>query len=209
MIYAVANTKGGVGKTTIAVHLAICAMNVGTTLLIDADKQGSAACWTAWRSSMPQMYQTPKAVTLSGTSIIREGKDMSAHFNNTIIDVGGRDSDALRASLLLADKVIIPIGVSGLEAAALDDLLAIISGARAFNTNFTAKVLLAKVDSRAGDIDAMRTHILSLGMQVYDTVIKERVAYRRAVGNGEVVHDQELDKKAMQEITMLWEEVSK
>ena len=49
MIYAVVNTKGGVGKTTTAVHLATMLSRLGETLLIDGDPQASAASWAAWR----------------------------------------------------------------------------------------------------------------------------------------------------------------
>lgn len=49
MIYAVVNTKGGVGKTTTAVHLATMLARTERTLLIDGDPQTSAASWAAWR----------------------------------------------------------------------------------------------------------------------------------------------------------------
>ena len=45
MIYAVVNTKGGVGKTTVAVHLATMLTRQGKVLLIDGDPQQSAASW--------------------------------------------------------------------------------------------------------------------------------------------------------------------
>jgi len=49
MIFACVNTKGGVGKTTTAVHLAVMLARQGKTLLIDGDPQASAASWAAWR----------------------------------------------------------------------------------------------------------------------------------------------------------------
>ncbi len=54
MIYAVVNTKGGVGKTTTAVHLATMLTRLGKALLIDADPQPSAASWAAWRRDNPK-----------------------------------------------------------------------------------------------------------------------------------------------------------
>ncbi|MEP9781904.1 ParA family protein, partial [Xanthomonas euvesicatoria] len=49
MVFACVNTKGGVGKTTTAVHLAVMLARQGKTLLIDGDPQASAASWAAWR----------------------------------------------------------------------------------------------------------------------------------------------------------------
>src|SRR5690349_7749300 len=49
MKIGVVNTKGGVGKTTIAVHLAAMLAGQAPTLLIDGDPQGSAVSWAAWR----------------------------------------------------------------------------------------------------------------------------------------------------------------
>lgn len=48
-VYAVASTKGGVGKTSTALHLATMLAKQGNTLLIDGDPQASAAKWAGWR----------------------------------------------------------------------------------------------------------------------------------------------------------------
>lgn len=61
MIFACVNTKGGVGKTTMSVHLAVMLARQGKTLLIDGDPQASAASWAAWRGSKPEPPKIPSA----------------------------------------------------------------------------------------------------------------------------------------------------
>ena len=65
MIYAVVNTKGGVGKTTIAVHLATMLARLGKTLLIDGDPQASSASWAAWRRDNPGHGPSPTTTCLA------------------------------------------------------------------------------------------------------------------------------------------------
>ncbi len=115
MIYAVVNTKGGVGKTTTAVHLATMLAREGNTLLIDGDPQASAASWAAWRRDNPEYSPSPTTTCLTGKAILSEGKQLAIGFKNVVVDAGGRDSIGLRSALLLAQKAIIPIGAHYIE----------------------------------------------------------------------------------------------
>lgn len=90
MIYAVVNTKGGVGKTTTAVHLATMLSRTGTALLIDGDPQASAASWAAWRRDNPAYDPSPTTTCLTGKAIFNEGKALSGGFDNVVVDVGER-----------------------------------------------------------------------------------------------------------------------
>jgi len=88
MKYAVVNTKGGVGKTTTAVHLATLLARQGPTLLIDADPQASAASWAAWRRDSGRS-PSPTTTILVGKAVLDEGKTLAAGFAHTVIDAGG------------------------------------------------------------------------------------------------------------------------
>src|SRR5690348_8761522 len=120
MRYAVVNTKGGVGKTTMACHLAAHLASVSKTLLIDGDTQESAATWAAWRRDSAQfsILPSPNTVRLKGKAISVEGLELSAAFENTVVDAGGRDAPGLRNSLLLAQLAVVPVGASDLDSAA-------------------------------------------------------------------------------------------
>jgi len=196
MRIAVVNTKGGVGKTTLAVHLATMLEAQQATLLIDGDPQASAASWAAWRRE-PEIVLgrpitrsvNPTTVCLAGRAVFSEGAEVARQFAHTVIDAGGRDSASLRAALLLAERAIVPVGASTLDAAALTDLLEIADLARELNPQLRLRVLLSRIDPRTRDAGEMLTYLAEQRLEVLDARICERVAYRRAVGDGLTVDE--------------------
>jgi chromosome partitioning protein len=207
MIYAVVNSKGGVGKTTTAVHLAAMLAKKGSTLLIDGDPQASAASWAAWRRDT-DFFPSPTTTCLAGKAILAEGKELSKGFDNAVVDAGGRDSTALRSALLLAQRAIIPIGASNLDAAALTDLLTIVDLARDYNPDLDVRVLLTRVDSRTKDTGEMLQFLAEQKLNVLNGRICERVAFRRAIGEGATVCELGKDQAAIGEIQAFFAEVT-
>ena len=199
MIYAVVNTKGGVGKTTTAVHLAVMLCREGTTLLIDSDPQASAASWAAWRRET-DYSPTPTTTCLSGKAVLSEGKQLATGFDNVVVDAGGRDSIALRSSLLLAQRAIIPVGASNLDAAAMTDLLEVVELARDYNPALDVRVLLTRVDSRTKDTVDMLNFLVEHKLTVLPSKVCERVAFRRAIGEGATVAELGRDAQAIIEM---------
>ena len=207
MIYAVVNTKGGVGKTTTAVHLATMLARQGKTLLIDGDPQNSAASWAAWRRENPNYAPSPTTTCLAGKAILSEGKHLAAGFDSVVVDAGGRDSVGLRSSLLLAQKAIIPIGASNLDAAALTDLMTVVELARDYNPELDVRVLLTRVDPRTKDAADMLNFLAEQKLVVLPTQVCERVAFRRAIGEGAIVQELGRDLAAIAEMEAFFKEI--
>lgn len=206
MIFACVNTKGGVGKTTTAVHLAVMLAREGRTLLIDGDPQASAASWAAWRRET-SLEPSPTTTCLAGKAILSEGKSLSAGFDHVVVDAGGRDSVGLRSALLLARAAIIPVGASNLDAAALTDLLEVVDLARDYNPSLDVRVLLTRVDPRTKDAAEMLQFLADQKLAVLETKVCERVAFRRAIGEGATVQELGKDQAAVAEMEAFFREV--
>ena len=110
MIITVGNIKGGVGKTTLAVNLAIHAgKNLGkSVVLIDSDDQSTATLFTEIREqeSEPANYT---CVSVRGGQVRSQGLALAKRFDITVIDCGGRDTEAFRAALTICDVLVAPL----------------------------------------------------------------------------------------------------
>jgi chromosome partitioning protein len=206
-IFACVNTKGGVGKTTTAIHLAVMLAREDMTLLIDGDPQASAASWAAWRREKPEYDPSPTTTCLSGKAIFAEGKQLAQGFAHAVVDAGGRDSVGLRSALLLAQCAIIPVGASQLDAAALTDLMTVVDLARDYNPELDVRILLTRIDPRTKDAAEMIAFLREQKLVVLPTMICERVAFRRAIGEGATVHEIGKDQAAIREVDAFFHEV--
>lgn len=207
-IFACVNTKGGVGKTTTAVHLAVLLAEENRTLLIDGDPQTSAATWAAWRRERPEYVTSPTTTCLTGKAILNEGRQLAEGYAHTVVDAGGRDSVGLRSALLLAHIAIIPIGASHLDAAAMTDVMTVVDLARDYNPDLDVRVLLTRIDQRTRDTTEMLEFLHEQKLNVMKSMICERVAFRRAIGEGATVQELGRDSRAVEEIKAFFHEVT-
>lgn len=207
MIVSIINTKGGVGKTTIAIHIASLLSRTGPTLLIDGDLQASAASWAAWRRET-EYSPSPVTVCLIGKAVFNEGKTLCTNYQYTVVDAGGRDSHAFRSALLLADVSIVPIGASSLDTSALTDVLTVVDEAKDFNPKVRVKALMNRIDTRTKDTSDLQAFLKEHHIPVFNTRVCERVAFRRSVNQGCIVHEFGKDPAAIAEIDNLMREIN-
>lgn len=207
MIYLVAHTKGGVTKSTLAVHLAAHFSTKGKTLLIDTDKQATAATWSSWRSDQ-KVKNSPTTVILLGDQVFKQGKVLANDYDFVIIDSGGKDNQGMRYAMLLADHLIIPTADSDFDTAAFDDMKEIIEGAKINNEKLTAKVVLSRVHSARKYAPAeLKEFLTDRGFELYKTMIPQLDAFKDATNKGLTVFETKTSQQASNSIKSLIKEL--
>lgn len=131
MIITVGNTKGGVGKTTIAVNLAIARALAGRDVwLIDGDRQGTAQTAISIRAEAGHTPGIACATYPDGPTLRTQVQQQAAKFDDVVIDAGGRDSTALRAALVLSDVLLVPFQPRSYDVWALNDIAGLVDDTR-------------------------------------------------------------------------------
>lgn len=190
MKYAIAGEKGGSGKTTLSTQLAISMARYGQeVLLVDADPQASATDVIGARS-LDEVQPEVCCVGLQAKGLADEVRKLSKRYRDIVIDVGGRDSMALRSALVVADKVIIPLLPSQIDAWTLEKMDFLVGQAKVLNENLRAFVVLNRVDSNpsmtlASSVATFAREFPNLGL--LESRLVDRVAHRRAVSRGRSV----------------------
>lgn len=140
MIVTVGSNKGGTGKTTTAVNIAVAlATNKKDVCLVDSDFQRSASRWNHDRDESfikPSITLIEKHDNVSNTI-----EDLSRRFDYVIVDVAGRNSREMITSLSVSDILIAPHQASQLDLDTIEELHNQLIKIRDLNPNLTAYVL--------------------------------------------------------------------
>ncbi len=138
MIVALLNQKGGVGKTTLATHIAgELALRGKNVILLDADPQGSALDWTQRRSQqgLPRLFS---AVGLARETLHQEAPELARRADHMIIDGPPHIAALARSALLATDRVLIPVQPSPYDLWTSAEMVNLIREAQVFRPTLRA-----------------------------------------------------------------------
>lgn len=208
MIITIAHQKGGVGKSTLAVNLAIMLQRkLGEPVdLIDMDMQQSATLFDKRRIKNGLAGMN----VLHATSIdaIKAAKKKSSY---TIIDVGGFDADINRAAIAAADVVITPVSDSTIELDGLQSFRSkIIAEIRKIKPDIKATVLLNRVHQFASkSLEEIFEYARAKEeFDIFETVIRDRSEFKKSFEFGKSVEEFAPGSKAAEEIHQLIRELT-
>jgi chromosome partitioning protein len=205
MILAVGNIKGGVGKTTLAVNLAIVRAAAGRdVLLVDGDEQRTALTFTDLRTD--QLGQPGyTAVSLQGAALRTQIRQLAEKYDDIVIDVGGRDTGSLRAALTIAETLLIPVQPRSFDIWAVEQMAELVAEARALNDHLRALVILNAADAQGRDNEDAAAALKEMeGLTFLTMVIGRRKAFPNAAAAGRAVTEHTpKDPKAIEELANL------
>jgi chromosome partitioning protein len=198
---AILAQKGGSGKTTIAVHMAVCAVRSKLrTALIDIDPQGSAADWNESRPEEKRLDAT-RATAGQLNALLKQAKSAGADL--LIVDTAPHANSAAAEAAKLADLILIPCRPSRF------DLKTIGTSTEIARLAKTPAVVVINAAPRGRLADEARLALEGQGVTVIKPVMQQRAAYSHAVIDGHAVHEYEPDGKAAEEIDALFNAIRK
>lgn len=206
MIVTVGNTKGGVGKTTLALNLAVARARAGKDVwLVDGDRQATITTALAIRAESGQLPAIATAQYFDGPTLRTQIGLQGKKFDDVVIDVGGRDSSALRAALGLSDILLIPFQPRSIDVWALVDISALVEEIRSLGKELAVYAVLNQADIQGTDNkDAAAALADFPGITLLDTPIRRRKSLANAAGEGRaVIEHMPADQKAIAEVEAL------
>jgi chromosome partitioning protein len=201
-IVAIVSQKGGSGKTTVAVHLAVCAeLAKKTAAIIDLDPQASAIEWASRREA-----ETPEVITATPEqlpALLKQAKANGADL--AIIDTAPHSDRAAVIAASHADLVLIPCRPSAFDVAAIGTTINLLKLSKVMDR---AAILLNAAPPR-GIMTETAAAGLSEIIPVVPVHMHQRAAYSHAINGGHSVEEYEPNGKAAEEIRALYKWIMK
>jgi chromosome partitioning protein len=200
-IITIAQQKGGAGKTTLAVNLAVAFMQQGQRVaILDTDPQGSLGRWFMTRR---EKLGDPgvEFATASAWGVGYECEKLSKNSDIVIVDTPPKVDSDLKPALREADLILVPVGSSHVDLWATDGVLDL-----AVRVGKRCVIVLNRVKSGTRLADEVAASAAEMTAFVAKNSLGQRVAYAESLGLGASVSENG-KSPAKAEVTALADEI--
>ena len=203
-VITISQQKGGTGKTTLAVHLAMAFIKYHNlkVAIIDTDPQGSLGKWFMIRTENKVSNENLTFKTASLWGAQYESKTLKNDNDIVIIDTPPKIESDARPSIEAADLVLIPMAASHVDFWATG---AIVEIAKKANKKILAQI--NRSSQRSKLIDKTKDFIKSLDLQSTETIIGNRQIYTSSMGEGKTAVEKQRKGNAVDEIKKLSDQI--
>ena len=204
MIISFLNQKGGVGKTTLAIHIADSLSRKNKkVLLVDADPQASSLDW----AESTDQQNGFSVLGLPKKSLRNELRNIEPDYDYIIVDGPPRVHDIALSAIAASDLIVIPVQPSPFDVWSLKDIVDLVEEVEVINDKLkTVLVINRKIVNTAIGRDVV-TALEDYKFPILKSSVCQRVAYAESIAAGETVLTRNQDFKASEEIRALTNEI--
>lgn len=190
-IIAVANQKGGSGKTTVSMQLAgAIARRRNKVLVVDADPQGTATRWAASAEDDRPFPASVVGLSAASAKVHREVKKFIDDYDYIIIDCPpAADSPVPQSALLIADLVLVPLIPSPLDMWAAVGIRQVIANVSDLNEGLKSRLVLNQCQPNTTLTQETLEVLPEFGIELANVQLRHRQVYRQSAVFGQTVHD--------------------
>ena len=203
-VITISQQKGGSGKTTLAVHLALAFIKYHNlkVAVIDTDPQGSLGKWFMIRTEKKVSNDNLTFKTASLWGAQYESKTLKKDHDIVIIDTPPKIESDARPSIESADLVLIPVAASHVDFWATGAIVDI-----AKKANKKILIQINRSSQRSKLITKTNEFIKSLDLSATKTIIGNRQIFAASMGEGKTAIEKQKKSNAVEEIKNLSEQI--
>jgi chromosome partitioning protein len=209
VIVAFTNHKGGVGKTTLALHVAGAWAAQGKHIVVlDTDAQGSALDWSEQRAK-ERLTRLFDVLGLARDTLHVEAPEIARDVDHVVIDGSSRSATLMRSAMVAPDLALVPVQPSPFDGWASSETSRQLHEARRFRPQLIARFVLNRCGARTPVASEIAETMAEHEPPALAARVGRRVVFADAARTGRLVSEMPRSQLAAREVAALAAEIER